>query len=215
MKILARDQYTCRNCRRQESDGVALQVHHMHYIYGLDPWEYKDSELVTLCESCHSEVHSQFKTPVYRLDGENLVEIQLTPCSRCGGAGWLPQFKHVQRGICFRCHGMKYEEYIEVVENYAQEHDIDLKDIDDGFSVLDPRIEGVGTIVEARVKKCRNRDGVYCQIVLDDGRLGIACLDYSVNADPGDKLDPNKLRYRKAVKKNGDRYMIIKGPIMS
>jgi hypothetical protein len=26
-------------------------------------------------------------------------------CARCGGTGYLPQFKHVQNGICFRCHG--------------------------------------------------------------------------------------------------------------
>jgi hypothetical protein len=26
-------------------------------------------------------------------------------CSRCGGSGELPQFWHVQRGICYRCNG--------------------------------------------------------------------------------------------------------------
>lgn len=56
-KILARDNYCCRSCGAREEDGAALQVHHLHYIIGLDPWEYKDSELVTLCEHCHQEVH--------------------------------------------------------------------------------------------------------------------------------------------------------------
>lgn len=27
------------------------------------------------------------------------------PCPRCGGTGYLPQFKHVENGICFLCRG--------------------------------------------------------------------------------------------------------------
>jgi DnaJ-class molecular chaperone len=26
-------------------------------------------------------------------------------CNRCGGSGMLPQFKHVERGVCFKCKG--------------------------------------------------------------------------------------------------------------
>jgi len=26
-------------------------------------------------------------------------------CPRCGGEGWIPCFKHVEGGICFRCRG--------------------------------------------------------------------------------------------------------------
>ena len=215
MRILARDNYTCRGCGRRESDGVALQVHHMHYIYGLDPWEYKDTELVTLCESCHSYVHSHYEVPVYQLDGENLIKVHLTPCSRCGGAGWFPEYKHVQGGICFRCHGAKYDELIDVVEKYAMEHDIDIEDIDDGFLAFGPEVEGAGTIKEVRVRKCSNRDGVYAELLMNTGFLYSCCLDFSVNAEPGDKLDPNKLRYRNAVKKNGEKYLIIKGSVLT
>lgn len=28
-----------------------------------------------------------------------------TPCPRCGGSGYIPRFKHVEGGICFRCKG--------------------------------------------------------------------------------------------------------------
>ena len=150
-KILARDNYTCKRCGSHESQDVHLQVHHSHYIYGLDPWEYKDSELITLCEECHSYVHAHNEVPVYRLEGGNLVEVHLTPCSRCGGAGWFPEYTHVQDGICFRCHGAKYDELIEVVENYAKEHDINIEDIHDGFVPLGPEIEGLGTIYEASI----------------------------------------------------------------
>ena len=211
LRILARDNYTCKGCGRQEGNGVALQVHHKHYIYGLDPWEYKDSELVTLCDSCHSYVHAHFEVPVYRLDGNTLVKVQYTLCCRCGGAGWFPEYRHVQGGVCFRCHGAKYEELIKVVENYATEHDINIKDIDDGFLVLNPNIENLGTIVQVNVRQSQYGEWRYVQLVFNDGLIRTCFLDFSVDANPGDKLDPDKLRYRTAVKKNGERYIIIKG----
>lgn len=32
------------------------------------------------------------------------------PCHRCGGEGWfLPIYRHIQRGICFRCRGARVE----------------------------------------------------------------------------------------------------------
>lgn len=211
LRILARDNYSCQRCGKHEGNGVALQVHHKHYINGLDPWEYKDTELVTLCEDCHAHVHTHYDVPVYRIDEGKLVEVQLTSCSRCGGAGWFPEYKHVQGGICFRCHGAKYDELIHVVEDYAKEHDINLEDIDDGFRPLNPQVEGVGTIIEARARPCRNRDGVYCELVFNNGLLHMCCLDFSVKVSPGDKLDINTLRYRNAVKKNGQNYLILKG----
>jgi|GEM_PF-3079553 len=27
------------------------------------------------------------------------------PCGRCGGSGYLPQYRHVEGGVCFRCRG--------------------------------------------------------------------------------------------------------------
>ena len=31
------------------------------------------------------------------------------PCSRCGGNGELPRFRHVEGGVCFRCRGKKID----------------------------------------------------------------------------------------------------------
>ena len=212
LRILARDNETCQNCGKKSSE-VQLQVHHMHYIYGLDPWEYKDSELVTLCEDCHSAYHARYEVPVYRLEDGNLVQVNYTPCSRCGGAGWFPEYRHVQGGVCFRCHGAKYDELIEVVENYAEENDIDINDINDGFRILDKDMGEQGTINIVRVCKCRNKDGVYLELIFSTGRVCVCCLDYSVDAAPGDTLDPDKLKYKTAIKKNGEQYVIIKGKI--
>ena len=29
-------------------------------------------------------------------------------CDRCSGTGRLPQFNHIEAGICFKCRGNKY-----------------------------------------------------------------------------------------------------------
>jgi len=49
--ILERDNWKCTLCKR---DNVTLHVHHKSYEYQKNPWEYDDSILITLCESCHT-----------------------------------------------------------------------------------------------------------------------------------------------------------------
>ena len=127
--IMNRDNYTCQHCGRQFGQGTHLQVHHKRYIIGLDPWEYNDTDLITLCEACHNDLHLQEEVPVYRLEGNHIVGAHFTPCSRCGGRGWIPEYAHVQGGICFRCYGAKYDEIIPVVEEYAAAQDISPKEI--------------------------------------------------------------------------------------
>ena len=50
LKILERDDFTCQHCGSKERE---LQVHHRVYHKGAMPWEYDDSELITLCNQCH------------------------------------------------------------------------------------------------------------------------------------------------------------------
>lgn len=47
---MSRDEFTCQYCFNSES---TLNVHHNYYENGKDPWDYPDTALVTLCESCH------------------------------------------------------------------------------------------------------------------------------------------------------------------
>ena len=210
-RILTRDGHKCRHCGRPGRD-VQLHVHHMHYICGLDPWEYKDSELITLCEECHSNLHMEEDVPVYRLRGSDLVMVERTPCRRCGGAGWFPEYKHVQNGICFRCHGARYEEEIEAVEEYAMEHDINLTDMDYGYRPFPKDFEGK-KFVNARVR-AGSRPNVLLAYITDEiGRNYCFCLDFSVKAKPGNSLVMSSLKYRKAIKANGDSYIIVKGNV--
>lgn len=50
LRILERDAYACHGCGRR-----AVQVHHTYYEYGLEPWEYPDDSLKSVCEPCHEK----------------------------------------------------------------------------------------------------------------------------------------------------------------
>ncbi len=50
LKILSRDEWTCRYCYDTESP---LVVHHKLYLPKLEPWEYPNDLLITICEDCH------------------------------------------------------------------------------------------------------------------------------------------------------------------
>jgi hypothetical protein len=92
---------------------IIMHVHHNLYIRGHNPWEYDNSDLITLCNWCHWDVHQREVIPIYdtKQNGQ-LVKLVYHPCKRCNGAGVFPEYDHVENGICFRCRGYKYEELI-------------------------------------------------------------------------------------------------------
>lgn len=49
LEILNRDEFKCRGCGNDEK---TLHVHHLDY-QNVEPWEYQNRDLITLCESCH------------------------------------------------------------------------------------------------------------------------------------------------------------------
>jgi len=83
-----------------------LEVHHRRYILNRLPWEYPNDDLITLCNHCHTEFHQNNKVPVYSED--ELTKLDYEVCDRCNGYGYLPEHKHVQNGICFKCQGERY-----------------------------------------------------------------------------------------------------------
>ncbi len=50
LEVLERDDWQCKDCG---SKSDTLNVHHLYYHFGSDPWDYPDFALVTLCEDCH------------------------------------------------------------------------------------------------------------------------------------------------------------------
>lgn len=80
-----------------------LNIHHNYYIRGKKPWEYPNDALVTLCEDCHKKRHLTSKIPMLDTQLHYVKDMQV--CDRCGGSGYLPQYHHVEHGICFKCGG--------------------------------------------------------------------------------------------------------------
>jgi 5-methylcytosine-specific restriction endonuclease McrA len=61
LKIIARDNDKCQasSCKSVNSH---LQVHHREYLsYELNPWEYPDDMLITLCNVCHKKENTRLK----------------------------------------------------------------------------------------------------------------------------------------------------------
>jgi hypothetical protein len=54
LEIMERDGFQCQMCFDREE---TLTVHHKEYLKGLEPWEYEDKYLITLCEDCHESIH--------------------------------------------------------------------------------------------------------------------------------------------------------------
>jgi 5-methylcytosine-specific restriction endonuclease McrA len=66
-QILNRDANKCVICKKDEGH---MHVHHKQYHFikrlqiHVDPWDYEDRLMVTLCESCHSRGHYRYKVPI-------------------------------------------------------------------------------------------------------------------------------------------------------
>jgi hypothetical protein len=108
--ILARDNRHCTCCGISASSGVErviLQVHHRYYVDDKLLWDYPDAALMTLCFTCHEELHKRKRIPVYAEADEWMMQRNMQPCSRCGGAGYFPEYKHIAGRICFKCLGAR------------------------------------------------------------------------------------------------------------
>jgi hypothetical protein len=78
LEIMERDCYECTNCGERTKE---LHVHHRLYQYGLDPWDYEDDLLTTLCTDCHAE-YKDFATErkrfmrLLQLDGVTATDLR-------------------------------------------------------------------------------------------------------------------------------------------
>jgi len=65
--ILKRDEYKCTKCSSKE----ILQIHHTKYVAKKKPWEYSNSDLITLCSKCHTEIHNTVKIKIINKKPKN------------------------------------------------------------------------------------------------------------------------------------------------
>ncbi len=85
-----------------------ISVHHTYYMENIMAWEYPLKSLITLCDTCHNELHDNEWVPFYDEEG-NKVKI-ITACPKCAGSGRLREYNHIEGGRCFRCNGLGYIE---------------------------------------------------------------------------------------------------------
>ena len=57
LKIMERDKWRCKDCGNTEAQ---LHVHHLHYSCKF-PWQELNTNLITLCNSCHAKAHKLVK----------------------------------------------------------------------------------------------------------------------------------------------------------
>ncbi len=84
-----------------------LHVHHLYYIWENLPWEYDLDALVTVCHSCHNDIHENQVIPVYS-DSSLKTKIDVKICQKCHGKGYLGKYHYFHDGICFSCLGNKF-----------------------------------------------------------------------------------------------------------
>lgn len=67
LQIFSRDNWTCQSCGSSDKN---LQVHHLKYLKGIEPWEYEPHFLITYCDKCHETDHligDQIEQSLYEL----------------------------------------------------------------------------------------------------------------------------------------------------
>lgn len=86
MTIIYRDMGMCQHCMSSKN----LDVHHKYYLEGKKAWEYPDAALLTLCRSCHENVHKWHKVPTKQtsldIALERLVSVAKNVRSFCQSA---------------------------------------------------------------------------------------------------------------------------------
>lgn len=71
LEIMDRDSWACQDCGK---DNGTLNVHHLRYINGKKPWEYKNNYLITLCDSCHAISHYKIEVVSTNIDISHFVD---------------------------------------------------------------------------------------------------------------------------------------------
>ena len=57
--ILKRDGYRCQECKRFGKSTVATTVHHINLVVDHPQLMYVDDNLISLCSSCHDQMHDR------------------------------------------------------------------------------------------------------------------------------------------------------------
>ena len=90
LEILQRDMWCCQICNNEND---TLNIHHFQYRKGLEPWDYKDSDLLTVCEPCHAFITTH-KIP------ECILKIWINNASKFDPSRLLESFDEFIGCVC-------------------------------------------------------------------------------------------------------------------
>ncbi len=92
LEVMNRDNWKCVRCGNTEKE---LQVHHVYYERGKDPWDYPLEVFRTLCCDCHEEETSAINMlgaeTIQRLRADRTLAIDLIDSMLAEYEDWLVQ----------------------------------------------------------------------------------------------------------------------------
>jgi hypothetical protein len=230
-QIIARDQDKCCNCGKTGND-VPLVVHHKCYVQGLDPWEYPDEALITLCMDCHHDWHQNNEIRCAEKREDGWYWVKRIPCKRCKGEGYLYQYYYHYDGICFRCWGERFEEGERRIRLFTEKQGKTPQEYFDVFAPLTDEVvkriyeerkigvsfTDVSYLVQAHIWEENGFKKV--ALVGNTGEIYYAFLDSSmlpaIDLSSGiSYLNVKTLLFKECMNRNRQKYIIVKGELIS
>jgi len=70
LKILKRDEYMCRECKRYGKTTEATTVHHIYPLEQRPELGLNSNNLISLCSKCHNKMHDRTNNELTKLGNE-------------------------------------------------------------------------------------------------------------------------------------------------
>ncbi len=89
-------------CERCGTDAVTLNVHHIVYRRGAEPWDYDDDDLACLCEDCHDREHraiDMLRRLIRKGHPENIVRLVARHIDEESGAAFQPPLYRIAQRL--------------------------------------------------------------------------------------------------------------------
>jgi len=89
-------------CERCNADDVILNVHHIVYRRGAEPWDYDDDDLACLCEDCHDREHraiDMLRRLIRKGHPENIVRLVARHIDEESGAAFQPPLYRIAQRL--------------------------------------------------------------------------------------------------------------------
>ena len=74
-RILKRDEYACRECKRYGKTTAATTVHHVIPLEKQPDLKYSSDNLISLCGKCHDKMHDRTNNQLTKVGEEWVVRI--------------------------------------------------------------------------------------------------------------------------------------------